>query len=169
MFDAGAGLAFYLGCTVLGLTAMARTVPVAYEAIRWAGVGYLVFLAWQTFAGRAGAFAVERVPTRFSGWELFAMGFLTNALNPKIALLYLSVLPQFAHPEVGPVGPQMLRLGAVQIVVSLTVNALLVLGAGTVARWLVGHPARQRGQRWLLGAVLGTWAWRLATEKRAAA
>ncbi|MFX4516621.1 LysE family transporter, partial [Acinetobacter baumannii] len=65
--------------------------------------------------------------------KLFAMGFLTNLLNPKIAMLYLALLPQFIDPAGGSVLTQSLALGSIQIVISVSVNAMIALAAGSIA------------------------------------
>jgi threonine/homoserine/homoserine lactone efflux protein len=94
------------------------------------------------------------------------MGLVTNLLNPKIAVLYVSLLPQFVDPGRGSVAVQSLVLGGVQIVVALTVNGLIVLSAGTLATFLGTRPTWLRVQRYLMGGVLGALAVRLATERR---
>ena len=93
------------------------------------------------------------------------MGLVTNLLNPKIAVLYVSLLPQFVDPARGDVGTQSLLLATVQIVIALSVNALIVLTAGSVAAFLGGRPAWMRVQRYLMGAVLGGLALRIATDR----
>lgn len=100
---------------------------------------------------------------------LFLMGFMTNLLNPKVAMFYLSFFPQFLHPERGQLLQQSLTLGAVQISTSAAVNALLVLGAARVALFLNRNAAWMRAQRYFMGTVLGLLALRLLTEKKAAA
>jgi threonine/homoserine/homoserine lactone efflux protein len=94
------------------------------------------------------------------------MGFLTNLLNPKIAVMYLSLLPQFVDPAVGGVLLQSLVLGTVQIAVSATVNAAIAIAAGSIAAFLAARPAWLAVQRWLMGAVLAGLAVRMATEAR---
>jgi threonine/homoserine/homoserine lactone efflux protein len=94
------------------------------------------------------------------------MGFVTNLLNPKIAVLYLSLLPQFIEPQHGHVLEQSLVLGSVQIALSLTVNSLVALMAGSIAVFLARRPAWILVQRWLMGTVLAGLAVRMATEAR---
>ena len=161
-----AGFLVYLLCAALGLTALLVAVPYAYDALRLAGAAYLLFLAWQAVRpGGRSPFAVRAMP-HDSPRRLFAMGLLTNLLNPKIAVMYLSLLPQFIDPGQGSVLGQSLALGAVQIAVSVAVNAGLVLAAGTVSAFLSGRPAFLRLQRWLMGAVLAGLALRMASEAR---
>ncbi len=94
------------------------------------------------------------------------MGFLTNLLNPKIAIMYLSLLPQFIDPARGSVLTQSLVLGGVQIVISVCVNAMIAISAGSIALFLTRHPTWAAVQRWIMGTVLAGLAVRIATEAR---
>ena len=94
------------------------------------------------------------------------MGLMTNLLNPKVAVMYLSLLPQFISPENGHVLSQLLVLGALQISVSLSVNSMIALTAGSIANFLAERPAWVLAQRWLMGTVLAAMALRMATEAR---
>lgn len=165
---AGVALGFvvYMLCAAFGITAIVLAVPYAYDALRLAGAGYLMWLAWQALrpGGRAG-FEL-RTLSHDSPRRLFSMGLLTNLLNPKIAVMYLSLLPQFIQPGHGPVLAQSLLLGIVQIGISVSVNALIVLAAGSVAAFLHHRPGIARLQRWLMGTVLAALAVRIATERR---
>ncbi len=158
------GFVCYMLLAAFGITALLFAVPYAYDALRLAGAAYLAWLAWQAVRpGGSSPFAVRNLPPD-SPRRLFAMGLLTNLLNPKIAALYLSLLPQFVDPERGSVLLQSLALGGTQIAVSVAVNALIVLAAGSVAAFLAARPFWARAQRWLMGAVLGALAARMALD-----
>jgi threonine/homoserine/homoserine lactone efflux protein len=96
------------------------------------------------------------------------MGFLTNMLNPKAAVLYLSLLPQFIDPSRGNVLGQGVSLGLVQIAISFSVNLAIVMTAGSVASWFSGRPLWLRVQRWLMAGVLTGLALRLVLDRKPA-
>ncbi|SEU11317.1 LysE family translocator [Paracoccus homiensis] len=160
------GFVFYMLCAALGITALVLAVPYAYDAIRFAGAIYLLWLAWQAVRpGGRSPFQVRDLP-RDRPRRLFFMGFLTNLLNPKIAVMYLSLLPQFIDPAGGSVLVQSLVLGTIQILVSVSVNALIAITAGSIAIFLVRRPSFAVVQRWIMGTVLAGLALKMATEAR---
>lgn len=163
---AGVALGFvtYMLLAAFGITALVFAVPYAYDALRLAGAAYLGWLAWNALKpGGRSPFEVRDLPPD-SPRRLFAMGLLTNLLNPKIAALYLSLLPQFVDASQGDVLGQTLLLGTAQIAISVTVNALIVLAAGAVAAFLTGRPLWMAVQRWLMGTVLAVLAVRMAFD-----
>jgi threonine/homoserine/homoserine lactone efflux protein len=165
---AGVAAAFlvYVFSTALGVSALLFAVPFAYDALRMAGAAYLLYLAWTTLRpGGRSPFQVQDLPND-SPRKLFAMGFLTSLLNPKVALLYLSMLPQFIDPALGSVFAQTLILGALQIAISVAVNSLIVFTAGSIALFLSRAPRWLQVQRWIMGTVLAALAVRMATEAR---
>lgn len=96
------------------------------------------------------------------------MGFVTNLLNPKVAVMYVSLLPQFISPTGhGSVLTQSLILGFTQIVISVSVNALIALLAGSIAAFFITRPLWQTVQRWLMGTVLAGLAVRMAVGAHA--
>ncbi|WP_084955470.1 LysE family translocator [Thermoactinospora rubra] len=159
------GFSIYLLATCLGLTAIFALVPAAYTALKLAGAAYLMWLAWKTIRpGGASAFEPRQLEP-VSSRRLFSMGLLTCLLNPKIAILYMSLLPQFVDPHAGSVLLQSLALGSVQILVGTTVNGLIAVSAGTLAAFLAARPAWLRVQRYVTGTVLGGMAVHMATDR----
>ncbi len=163
---AGVALGFvvYVLLTALGLTVLLFAVPFAYDLLKFAGALYLAWLAWQALKpGGRSPFQVRDLPAD-SNRKLFLMGFVTSLLNPKVAVLYLSLLPQFIDPAGGSVLIQSLALGFTQVVISVTVNGLIALSAGSIALFLAGRPLWMVVQRWLMGTVLAALAIRMVTE-----
>jgi threonine/homoserine/homoserine lactone efflux protein len=160
----GIGFVVYVLLAAIGITALLFAVPLAYDALRIAGALYLGWMAWNALRPRgASPFQVRDLPAD-SHRRLFSMGLLTSLLNPKVAALYLSLLPQFINPAAGHVLGQTVILGRTQIAISLTVNALIVLTAGAVSAFLSGRPFWTLVQRWLMGTVLAALAVRMAID-----
>ncbi len=160
------GFVVYMLCAAFGITAIVIAIPYAYDALRFGGALYLLYLAWQAVRPNGSSpFAVKALP-KDGPRKLFLMGFLTNLLNPKIAVLYLSLLPQFIDPEKGSVLLQSVALGATQIAISVTVNSIIAVTAGSIAVFLSGRPTFLLVQRWLMGTVLAGLAVKMATEAR---
>ena len=126
----------------------------------------VLWLAWQVLKpnGRS-PFQVRELPAD-SPRKLFAMGFVTNLLNPKIAMLYLALLPQFVDPALGNVLMQSLAFGMIQIVISVSVNAIIALTAGSITGFLGARSTWLKVQRWLMGTVLAGFALRMAFETK---
>ncbi|QEC47075.1 LysE family translocator [Baekduia soli] len=159
------GFLVYLAAATLGITAIFTSVPTAYTALRIAGAAYLLWLAWGVLRpGAPPIFTVRELsvdPPR----RLIGMGLLTNLLNPKIAVLYVSLLPQFVDADRGSVALQSFVLGAIQIVIAVTFNGVFVLLAGALAMLLARRPALARAQRLLMGTALGAFGVRLLVER----
>ena len=160
------GFVFYMLCAAFGITALVMAVPYAYDAIRFAGALYLLWLAWQAIRpGGRSPFEVKNLPID-GPRKLFTMGFVTNLLNPKIAVMYLSLLPQFITPANGSILGQALILGTTQIVISILVNAMIAISAASIAVFLTQRPTFALVQRWVMGTVLGGLAVQMATEAK---
>lgn len=166
LFGVMTGFFVHMLAAAVGITAVLMAVPLAFEVLKWAGAAYLLWLAWQALKpGARSPFEARTLPPD-SPARLFFMGFLTNALNPKIAVFYLSVFPQFVSPEHGSIFAQSLALGCTQIVVSFTVNLLIALFAAKIASWFASNPGWMKLQRYFMGLVLGALAVRLLFEQR---
>ena len=162
------GFLVHMFAAALGLTALFMTIPLAYEALKWIGAGYLLYLAWQAVKpGARSPFEARALPID-PPRKLFLMGFLTNLVNPKIALFYLSIFPQFVSHEHGSVFTQSLQLGFTQILVSFSVNLCIALSAARLAAWFARSPGWLAVQRYFMGTVLAALAVRLALEPRRA-
>ena len=160
------GFVFYMLCAAFGITALLMAVPFAYDALRFGGAIYLLYLAWQAVRpGGRTPFQVRELPVD-SPRKLYTMGLLTSMLNPKVAVFYLSLFPQFIEPGAGNVLLQSLVLGIVHIAISATFDALLVTIAGALAAWFATRPLWLRLQRWVLGGAFGVLAVWLALTPR---
>ncbi|MFG2116230.1 LysE family translocator [Streptomyces sp. NPDC048718] len=160
------GFLCYLLAAAAGLSALFAAVPVAYTVVKLAGAAYLAYLAWGMLKpGGRSPFTPAGDLAPVSDARLFSMGLLTNLLNPKIALLYAALLPQFLDPRAGPAWGQLLQLGGVQIVVGISVNALIMLGAARVSRYLAVRPRVMAAQRFAAGGLLGVFALRTALSR----
>lgn len=161
----GVGFFFYLFAAAFGITALLFAVPYAYDALRIGGAVYLLWMAWQAVRpGGRSPFQVRDLAAD-SPRRLFTMGLLTSLLNPKVAMFYLALLPQFIDPQ-RSVMLQSLLLGSLQIAISVGVNALIVAGAGGIANFLAGRPRWVTAQRWVMGGVLSGLAVRMAVDAR---
>ncbi len=144
-----------------GLGAIVASLPWLFDAIRWAGVAYLLWLAARTLRTPLGASQTPAVhPAR-----AFRDGFLVNISNPKVILFILAFLPQFVDPARGSVLAQFLILGSVIGLGGFVVNAAVGLGAGGIGRVLARDRRVERGLRWASASVFGLLAARLAWER----
>jgi len=164
LFGVIAGFVVHMLAAAIGLTALFLTIPLGYQILKWAGAAYLAWLAWQAVRpGARSPFEPQALPAD-SPRKLFAMGFLTNLLNPKVAMFYLALFPQFIDPERRSVFVQSLILGGIQMSVSFSVNLLIALSAARIASWFARNPLWLAAQRYVMGGVLAALALRLALE-----
>jgi len=147
------GLAAYLLASIAGLAEAAERWPWIYQILRWAGVGYLLWLAydaWRALPGPAPAADTEALA------RVFVRGLVANLLNPKAALLYVALLPAFIAPDRDPVA-QALVLGSIHLGVSLVVHGSIVIFAGAAQR-LVARQGVWTGRIMAL-ALVAVAAW----------
>ena len=159
------GFVFHILAAALGLSAVFLAVPIAYDVLRLAGAGYLLWLAWVAVRAHGGLLAPRQLPVDPPG-RLYRIGLLTSVLNPKIALFYVALFPQFVDPARGSVFVQSIVLGATQVAIVFAGDLVFVLAAARVARWLAGRPLWAAVQRWVMAAVLAAIALRLVTDDR---
>lgn len=162
----GLGLLTYMLLAACGITGIVLAVPLAYDALRIAGALYLAWLAWQSLRpGGRSPFEVRELPPE-SPRRLFSMGLLTCLLNPKVAVLYVALLPQFVDPARGHPMAQTLLLGATQVCIAVTGNGIFALAASQIAGLLRTRPTLMRIQRAVMGCILASFAVRMALDSR---
>jgi threonine/homoserine/homoserine lactone efflux protein len=165
LLGVAAGVVVHVLLAALGITVVLLAIPFAFDAIKLAGAAYLLWLAINTLRGSGISFTpqpLDPVPDRV----LFRQAMIAAVLNPKVAVFYLSLFPQFVEPAAGPVFAQSLLLGVVHLLVSTIVDGLLVTVAGILAAWFATRPLWTRVQRWLLGTAFGALAiWLAATPR----
>ena len=149
-----------------GLSQLFLIVPHAYDAVRYAGAAYLLYLAWKTVRSGAATIAPEAGGSRHPVGTMFRQGLLTNLPNPKMALFVLALFPQFVQPEAGSVALQILVLATVLNAIGLVVNGAVILGASRLGRIFSGQGRFRRLPQYFLGAVFAGLAARLAFDSR---
>lgn len=122
-----AGLAVYMLAAVFGLAEIILRIDWLYQLLRWAGVAFLLWLAWDTWRGGAADPAAMDLARPSSG-ALLTRGFLANVLNPKAAVFYIGLLPGFTDPA-RPFAGQALTLGLIHIGIALIIHVVIVLAA----------------------------------------
>jgi len=162
------GFLLYVLATAAGLSLLFAAVPELFVTVKVLGACYLLWLAWGMVRGTRSAFSASGDLPQHGPRRLFLMGLTTCLLNPKIALMYGALLPQFVRPGDGPSAVQLIELGLVQIVVATTVNALWVVLAGRVSRWMQRSRRADRGVRWTAGGLLTYFAIHLGLARASA-
>jgi len=161
-----AGVMLHMFSAVVGLSAVFHAVPILYKLLKFAGAAYLLWLAWEALKPGSGSpFELRQLPS-YSSPRLLITGLMTSLLNPKVAIFYLSLFPQFVDPGRGSVFAQSLMLGLTQNLVAFTVNLTSVLSAASIAAWLYRNAFWRAAQQKIMGIVLAALALRLALDER---
>ena len=153
----GLGGFWHVGLATLGLSTLIAAVPMALTVLKWLGAAYLLWLAWASWTSPAAAPGQGGLTVRAAVWR----GFVTNALNPKVALFILAFLPQFADAARGPVWPQILFLGVIFTLTGTLVTAGYGLLAGLLRQSLAG---RMTLMNRIAGVLLAVLAVRIVTK-----
>jgi threonine/homoserine/homoserine lactone efflux protein len=158
------GYLLYMFGAAFGITAFFLSVPYAGSVLGAGGAAYLFYLAWQAVKpGGRSPLEVRDLP-REKPRQLFAMGATTSLLNPKLAMIFLSLLPQFINYQQGSVLWQSLVLGSSLIVAFASVNAVVAICSGSMATFLARRPRLLLAQRWTMGIVLLTLGSHMAID-----
>ena len=166
MFGIWSGALCHVAFAAAGLSAIVATSALAFAAIKWVGVVYLLWLGVQYLRSKGGSFASDtKVPTMGLG-PIFRQGILIDLLNPKVAIFFLAFLPQFVAPGAGPVWLQLLVHGLLIIAISAVIEPPIVLLGDWLTRKL---RTSNRLALWLdrtVGAMLLGLGIKLATTQR---
>ena len=139
------GLAVWMLAAAFGLTQVLLIWPPLFQIIRWAGVVFLLWLAWEAWRGESDPAATDG-PDHRTMRGLFLRGMTGNLLNPKAAVFYVALLPTFMRPDHGSPLVQALSLGGLHLAVAVAIHSLIVLGAasagGLVLKRMQGPAAR---------------------------
>jgi threonine/homoserine/homoserine lactone efflux protein len=147
-----------------GLSQLFLAVPVAYDAVRYAGAAYLLYLAWKAFRSTGTMLAPSAGLRRYSIAAVFRQGLLTNLLNPKMALFVLALFPQFVRPDAGSVALQIMLLATVLNAIGLVVNGAVIVMSSRLRQAFAGRNRPSRRPQYLLGTVFGGLAAKLALD-----
>ncbi|MBW7972772.1 LysE family translocator [Bradyrhizobium sp. BR 10289] len=147
-----------------GLSELFLLVPLAYDAVRYAGAAYLLFLASQALRSNQLLALPAGENRRRSTLVVFRQGLLTNLLNPKMALFVLALFPQFVRTEAGSVALQVMILATVLNAIGLIVNGVVIVLASRVGTRFFGNSKLGRWPQYLLATVFGSLALKLAFD-----
>ena len=151
----GIGGLVHVAAAAAGLSALIATSATAFTVVKYLGAAYLIWL------GCRALFAADREPptgdrdgTADASSGALRQGIVTEALNPKTALFFLTFLPQFCQPENGPLALQVLVLGTVSVALNTLADIVVAYGAGRVSEWLRTRPRVWRRQQVATGGIL---------------
>lgn len=155
------GMTIHAGIVAAGLSGALSITPALYDVIRYAGAGYLLYLAWQSFFVPPVKSVAGGLAPVAGFLALFRQGFLTNLLNPKVALFYLALFPQFVTPTGWPIYVQISILHSLFLIIGGGWNSLIIMMAGWVRGLFSTNAGPGRYGNWLLGVIFAGLALRL--------
>ena len=153
------GAMTYVAATAAGLSALIASSQVVFAGLHYAGAAYLCWLG--IAALRSPVAESPRATGNGSVWRSYRQGTLVELGNPKVALFFLALLPQFVHRGDGPAAVQVVVLGAVFVALGFASDSLYALGSGRLSAWLARRPRRRARQQRATGVLylgLGGWA-----------
>lgn len=164
-FGTSAGIALHILGAALGLSLIVYTTDIGFRITKWAGGIYLVFLAWKAFTHRQ---TLTMRPGKDSTGQtsIFWQGMLVNALNPKVAIFFISFIPQFVKPAMGSVTAQTVLLGTIFMVLTVIIFLAYGIFAGMIGKWVVEQPRVNKMIDWATGSLFVLLGVRLALSSR---
>jgi threonine/homoserine/homoserine lactone efflux protein len=157
-----AGCLAHILLAVIGLSALIAASQAAFEAVKWLGVAYLAYLAFNLIRQKGGAAKGTKQPAIYRPSYAFRQAMIVNVLNPKVGLFFIAFLPQFIEPETPSPWQQILALGLLFNTTGAIVNGLVGISTATAATRLQFSAKWQRATRWFAASVMVSLAIRLA-------
>jgi len=159
------GIVPHLAAAMLGLAALLHTSALAYNLVKYAGVAYLLYMAWQSIREH-GVLKVEKTATPRTALRVLVEGILINILNPKLSIFFVAFLPQFiAVDEASPL-LRMLELSAAFMAMTFVVFAIYGLFAAAMRDHVISRPAVMAWMRRAFAAAFVALGARLALTER---
>ena len=158
------GVTVHTTAAALGVSVIFHTSALAFQAVKYAGATYLLYLAYKTLRERGALTAAPDMTPSLRA--VFRRGFIMNVLNPKVALFFLAFLPQFASREAGPIAPQMFVLGLIFMLQAAVLFSIIAVFAGAIGDYVLKRPAVSRGLAWASAGVMASLGLRLAFAQR---
>ena len=159
------GIIPHLLAAMMGLAALLHTSAVLYDTVKYAGVAYLLWMAWQTLREK-GAMRIEGDASPRRAWRVMVDGIAINLLNPKLSIFFVAFLPQFTDKAAASPLADMLMLSGVFMAMTFVVFALYGLFAAAMRDHVVSRPAVMLWMRRSFAAAFGALAARLAVTER---
>ncbi len=159
------GLIGHTTAVSLGLAVLFRTSVVVFNVFKYAGVLYLLFLAWKAFTAREGKLDLRK-GTETTPWYLYRRGIIMNITNPKVSIFFLAFLPQFTNPSKGSVTIQLVLLGAMFMISALTVFSLVSYFAGLIGEWFLKSRKAEKILNWIAGSIFVALAINVALTRQ---
>jgi threonine/homoserine/homoserine lactone efflux protein len=155
------GALTYVIATAAGLSALIASSQTVFAAIHYAGAAYLCWLGVSALRTAHDAFAQGAVAGPTAIWPAYRNGVIVELGNPKVALFFLALFPQFVHRAAGPAWVQIIVLGAIFVTIGLASDCTYAVGSGRIREWLLRRPGRIPRQQRMTGVLyigLGLWA-----------
>lgn len=159
------GIVPHLIAALTGLAALLHTSALAFEIVKYAGVAYLLYMAWQSLREH-GALKVEEKADPRSAWQVVMDGILLNLLNPKLSIFFVAFLPQFIAPTEANVLGRMLELSGVFMLVTFVIFSIYGLCAAAMRDRVVGNPRVMAWMRRTFAAAFVLLGARLALQQQ---
>jgi threonine/homoserine/homoserine lactone efflux protein len=158
------GISIHTTAAAFGVSAVFYSSVVAFNAVKYAGAAYLLYLACKTLKERSTVKLLK--PDARSAAALFKRGFIMNVVNPKVAMFFLAFLPQFVSPGAGYFPLQMLLLGLIFMLQAVIIFCLIGYFSGGIGSFILARPKIAKYFDWLTAGVFASLGVRLALAER---